>query len=190
MIICRLNLKMTGCSNLSTRLKGKQSLDVPTQGHQTPLAFDILESSQQTLPISHHRFDDAKHRFGCLFAQGVQLSALWRLQPMRHLLQRTRRAGRGFGSCGKALFPAYMMRCAPRCDQRLDLRRRALLDVALTEVAAVGQYPFGATELLGQLLQLLDHRQELSFVVDRLRDIGGYDEHAARSDHRLGVVTL
>ena len=139
--------------------------------HQIPFAFDAFEPSQQTLPISHHRFDDAKHRFGGLFAQRVQLPAPRRLQPMRHLLQRGRRVGRGFRSGGKALFPAHMMARAPHRDQRLDLGRRALLDVALTEIPTVGEDSFGATEFFGQRLQLLDHRHQLLFVVGRLRDI-------------------
>src|SRR6266436_4763982 len=105
----------------STRLECEHSLDVPTHAHQAPLALDAFESSQQTLPVSHHRFDDAEHWLGCLFAQRVQLPTPGCLQPIRHLLQRRCRLGWGFGSCGKALFPAPMMRRAPRRDQRLDL---------------------------------------------------------------------
>jgi hypothetical protein len=69
-----------------------------------------------------------------------------------------------------------MMTRARHRDQRLDLGYHALLDVALTEVPAVGKDSFGTTEFFGQPLQLLDHRQQLLFVVGRLRDICGYDE--------------
>jgi len=175
---------------LSAGLHREHSLDVPTHGHQIPFAFDVFESAQQTLSISHHRCDDAEHRFGCLFAQRVELSAPRRLQPIRHLLQRGRRVGRGVERGGKALFSAHMMASASHRDQRFDLDRRATLDVGLTEIATVGEYPFGATQFLRQRLDLLDHRHQLFFVVGCLRDFGGHDEHAAGRHDRLGVVTL
>jgi hypothetical protein len=134
MNICRLNLKVTCERTLSGRLQGEHSLDVPTHRHQIPFAFDALESAQQILAVSHHRFDDPEHRFGCLFAQPLQLLASRRLQSMCHLLNRTRRLRRGFRSCGKPLLPAHIMRRAPHRDQRLDLGRHALLDVALTQI--------------------------------------------------------
>ena len=124
-------------------LHREHALDVPTQADQIPFAFDVFQSSKQTLPISHHRFDDPKHRLGGLFSQPVELSAPRGFQPMRHLLQRCRRVGWGFGRGGKALFPADMVARATHCDQRLDLRR-ALLDVALTEIATVGEDSSGA----------------------------------------------
>ena len=48
---------------LSAGLHCEHSLDVPTHRYQIPFAFDVFESSEQTLPIAHHGFDDAKHRF-------------------------------------------------------------------------------------------------------------------------------
>jgi hypothetical protein len=113
-----------------------------------------------------------------------------RLQPIRHLLQRGCRVGRGFRSGSKALFPAHMMARASHRDQWFDLGRHTLLDVALAQIPIVGKDSFSATDLFGQRLQLLEHRQELPFVVGGLCDLGGNDEHAARSDHCLGVVTL
>src|ERR1039458_575420 len=87
---------------------------------------------------------------------------------MRHLLHRRGRLGRGFGSRGKSLSPADMMARAPQRDQRFDLGCLAMLDVGLTEIATVGEYPLGTTQFLRQRLDLLDHRQELLFVVGRL----------------------
>ncbi len=66
----------SGRDCLLAGLHREHSLDVPAQGHQIPFAFDVFQSSKQTLPIAHHRFDDAKHRFGGLFAQPIELSAL------------------------------------------------------------------------------------------------------------------
>ena len=123
MIFCGLSLKTKCGTPQSTGLEGEHALDVPTHGHQVPFTFDILKSSQQTLPISHYRFDDAKYRLRCLFTQRVQLSALRSLQPMRHLLQRGRRIS---GDLGAAL----MMPCASHRDQGLDLGRSASLDVS------------------------------------------------------------
>lgn len=67
----------------SARLESEHSLDVPAHRHQVPFPFDVPESPQQALSISHHRFDDAEHRFGGLLAQRVQLPASRGLQPMR-----------------------------------------------------------------------------------------------------------
>src|SRR6202034_4345287 len=122
----------------STGLHREHSLYIPAHRHQVPFAFDVLKPSKQTLPISHHRFDDAEHRFGGLFAQPVEFPAPRRLEPMRHLLQRCRAVGWGFWRRGEALLPTEMMARGPHRDQRLDLGRHALLDVALTQIATVG----------------------------------------------------
>jgi len=92
----------------SVGLHREHSLDVPAQGHQIPLAFDVVESSQPALPMGHHRFDDAAHRFRGLFAQPVQLLPARRAQSIRHLLQRRRRVRRGFRSAGKTLLPPQL----------------------------------------------------------------------------------
>jgi hypothetical protein len=127
-----------GClARLATASGGRQgvhSLHVPRHGDEAPLTLDVLQPTQQELTEAHHRFDDPEHRFGCLFAQPLQLLASRRLQSMCHLLNRTRRLRRGFRSCGKPLLPAHIMRRAPHRDQRLDLGRHALLDVALTQI--------------------------------------------------------
>ena len=57
-------------------------LDVPGHGDEAPLAADIVEPAQQELAESHHRFDDAEHRFRGLLAQGVELLALRGAQPI------------------------------------------------------------------------------------------------------------
>ena len=56
---------------LSTGLHREHPLDVPAHRHQIPFAFDAFESSQQTLPITHHRFDDPGHRFRRLLSKPV-----------------------------------------------------------------------------------------------------------------------
>ena len=76
------------------------------------------------------------------------------------------------------------MALAPQGDQRLDLGRGTVLDVGLAQIAAVGEQAFGATQVLGQGLKLLEHRHQLSFVVCRSRDCGGHDEQAAGSHGR------
>jgi hypothetical protein len=48
--------------------KGEQALHVPGHGHKTPFAANLVDSAQQELPETHHRFDDAEHRLGNLFA--------------------------------------------------------------------------------------------------------------------------
>jgi hypothetical protein len=83
---------------LSAGLQGEHSLDVPAHRHQIPLAFDVGESSQEKLG----RFDDAEYRFGGLFAQRVELSSPRSLEPMRHLVHRRGRVGRGsWGAAAK-----------------------------------------------------------------------------------------
>src|SRR5882762_7166325 len=143
----------SGCDSRSADLHREHSLDVPAHRHQIPFAFDVLQSSQQTLAITHHRFDDAEYWFWCLFAQRIKLSSSRSLQSMRHLLHRRSRVGWGFGSGGKALFPADMMARAPQGDQRFDLRRFGLLDVRLAQIAAVGKDAFDAAQFLRQCLE-------------------------------------
>src|SRR4029077_7956446 len=64
--------------------KHKQSLHVPRHGHKAPFALDPIETAQQELPEAQHRLDDAEHRLRHLFAQGVELSAVGRLQLVCH----------------------------------------------------------------------------------------------------------
>ena len=59
-----------------------------------PLASDLVETTQQELTKAEGGLDDAEHRLGGVFAQGVQCSALLRPQAMRHRLERRRRVGR------------------------------------------------------------------------------------------------
>jgi len=111
------------------------------------------------------------------------------------------------GSGGKALLPCDMI-AAPHGDQRFDLCRRALLDVGLTEVTTVSEYPFGASQLYRQRLNLLDHRHQLLFVVQidlpqqhrrvirrRARSPVGFDQFRQsqsvdRFHHKARQVTL
>jgi hypothetical protein len=151
-----------GRAELSTGLHREHSFDVPTHRPQIPFASHVLQSPQQTLPISHHRFDDTKHRFGRLLAHSVELSSPRRLQPMRHLLHRCRRLGRRFRSGGKALFPTEVMASAPQGNQRFDLGRRAMLNVGLTEIAVVGEDALSSIEFFGQRLDFFDHRIALA----------------------------
>src|SRR6202049_5400906 len=66
----------------------KHSLEVPGHGDKAPLAANLVETAQQELAKAHHRFDDAEHRFGGLFAQAVKLLALRSAQAPRHPLGR------------------------------------------------------------------------------------------------------
>ena len=68
------NVRPSVCRAASAGLQGEPALDVPAHRHQIPLALDVFQSSQQGLPIAHHRFDDPKHRLRGLLAQGVVLS--------------------------------------------------------------------------------------------------------------------
>ena len=70
------NREADACDAVSGGLHREHSLDVPAQGHQVPLAFNVFEASQHCLPIAHHRFNDAEHRLRSLLAQGVNLSGL------------------------------------------------------------------------------------------------------------------
>ena len=62
--------------------QGEHSLHVPRDGDETPLALDIVEAAQKKLAEAHHRFDDSKHRFRGLLAQGVELLAFGRSQTV------------------------------------------------------------------------------------------------------------
>ena len=44
-------------------LQGEHPLHVPGQGDQAPFPFDLVEAAQVELSESHHRLDDAEHRF-------------------------------------------------------------------------------------------------------------------------------
>src|ERR1700693_3118213 len=80
------------------------SLDVPGHGDEAPLAADAIEPAQQELAESHHRFDDAEHRFRGLRAKTIALFARGRPQTPSHGFERRRifrRRRRG----GKSLVP-------------------------------------------------------------------------------------
>jgi len=62
------------------RCEGEHSLQIPGHGHEAPLATHVFEPATGKLTESEHGFDDAGHRFRSLSAQGVERSALWRLQ--------------------------------------------------------------------------------------------------------------
>jgi hypothetical protein len=55
---------------------GEHPLQIPTHRHQSPLALDVAQSSQEKLSESQRRFDDAKDRFGRLLVQGIKLCPL------------------------------------------------------------------------------------------------------------------
>ena len=69
----------TACPAFSGGAEGEHPLDVPSHGHQAPLAAHVVEPTQQKLAESERRFDDAEYRFRSLFAQGIELPAVWRL---------------------------------------------------------------------------------------------------------------
>jgi hypothetical protein len=45
--------------------QGKHAFQVPGQGHEVPLAPDMIEPAEQELAESQHGFDDAEDRFLC-----------------------------------------------------------------------------------------------------------------------------
>src|SRR5208282_4374110 len=65
-------------------------LQIPSLGHESPLAAHFFEPTQGKLTESEHGFDDAEHGFRRLFAQGVERAAFRRLQFMGHRLDRRR----------------------------------------------------------------------------------------------------
>src|SRR3954447_10908287 len=85
---CGPNSAMAAASGSASACEGEQPLQVVGHGDQVPLAADLVETSQQELPEAEGGLDDAEHWLGGVLAQGVQLSALLRLQPMRHRLER------------------------------------------------------------------------------------------------------
>jgi hypothetical protein len=60
----------------STEAERIHPLDVPTHGDEAPFAANAIETAQQELTESRHRFDNTEHRFRGLLAQGVELLAL------------------------------------------------------------------------------------------------------------------
>jgi len=52
--------------------QGRHPADIPCHGYQRPFAPRGIESAQQKLAEAHHRFDNAKHGFDGLFAQGIR----------------------------------------------------------------------------------------------------------------------
>src|ERR1019366_768705 len=158
---------------LPGRAKGEQPLHVPRHGHKAPLAPDTVDPAQQKLPEAHHRFDDAKHRLRNLFAQGIEFPALWRLQPVRHGLNR-RGILRRQWRIRKALGQRRVMRLAPHRDHRLDLRHRTGRHIRRAEITIVRQYRLNLAQLIAQGCNLLQHRLKLLLVVGRLHHINSY----------------
>ena len=89
--MCAENERIAWMNSPSGTAQCEHPPDVPAHRYQIPLAFDVLEPTQQELAEAHHRFDDPEHRLGGLLAQGVELFASPGLQPMRHLLHRAGR---------------------------------------------------------------------------------------------------
>ena len=91
-------------------------LKVPRHGHEAPLDAHFVETAQRKLAESERRLDDVEHRLRRLLAQGLEVAAFGRLQPMGHSLN-PRRIFR----CGPLLreTPAKrgMMRLAARRHQ-------------------------------------------------------------------------
>src|SRR5215469_16597901 len=190
MAISGQSLKNRCSSPRSRTLQGEHPLQIPTHRHQAPLATHVLQSSQEELAKSHRRFDDPEDRLGRLLAQGIELSARGSLQSMPHLLHcRGRSAWRLRIGC-KAFSPALVMALTLERDQRLDARCRTSLDVLLAQISAVSQQALGTSQLFGQPLELLDHRDQLLFIVRRLRDRRGHYQQTLGGYDRLGVVGL
>src|ERR1700691_5325439 len=78
----------------SAKAERMHPLDVPGYGDEAPLAVDVIESAQLELAESHHRFDDAEHRFGDLLAQPIEFFAVRRLETPSHGFDRCRVVGR------------------------------------------------------------------------------------------------
>src|SRR5208282_5945622 len=76
--------------SLYPRTAGDRQLQIPSHGHESPLAAHFFEPTQGKLTESEHGFDDAEHGFRRLFAQGVERAAFRRLQFMGHRLDRRR----------------------------------------------------------------------------------------------------
>src|SRR6202158_3883550 len=74
----------------SAAAEHKHSLDVPGHGDEAPLAANLVEAAQQELAESHHRFDDAKHRFRGLLARTIDFFALRCPQTPSHDFERCR----------------------------------------------------------------------------------------------------
>src|SRR3974377_2015957 len=96
------------------------------RGHrdEAPLTLDLVKATQEELTEAHHRFDDAEHRFRNLLAQGIELLAFGRLQPMANGCER-RRVLRRRRCFGKAFRQGWMMRLAAQRNHRIDLCRSA-----------------------------------------------------------------
>jgi hypothetical protein len=105
-----------------------------------------------------------------------------------HAFNRRRLGGWGLRAL-EALRPMGVVFVAFDRDRRLDTGTIAGRDVGLAEVAGIGQELFRPVDLLGQSLQLLEHRRELLLVVGRLRYLRDQDQlRTARSRPIFGVA--
>src|SRR5450759_4752888 len=138
----------------------RHSLDIPCHRDQRPLSLHGRQATQQELPETHHRLDDAEHRFHRLLAQSVELAPFSRLEPMLHpvycagrLVQRRR--------LSESVLPVRVMSVAPCRKQRLDLRLHAILDIRRAEESIVTQQTLHAPQLVGQIGKRFKHRCDL-----------------------------
>ena len=89
---------------------------------------------------------EAEHR---LLAQGIELPAFGRGEPMRHRFER-RRIGRGRRRFGEPVLPRQMVALPPEGDQRRDLGLGAGRHVGGAEVTVVSQQGLGRAQGLGK----------------------------------------
>ena len=137
----------------SYSLQHEHPLQVPGHNHEIPLAFDFVQPAQQKLTESEHGLDNAEHRLGSVFAQGVKFLAFGRLQAVGHGLDRRWIFWRS-RSRGEALAQGWMMRVPAHGEQRLDRGRLARLYIGLAEVTVVAQQRFDLAQLFGRALVL------------------------------------
>src|SRR3954452_3322236 len=69
-----------GPFGLGGACEGEQSLQVVGHGDQVPLAADLVKTPQQELPSAKGDLNDAEHRPGSVFAQGLYLLAFFSTQ--------------------------------------------------------------------------------------------------------------
>src|SRR3990172_11018268 len=67
----------------------RHPFDVPCHGYQRPLASHRCQATQQELPETHHRLDDAEHRLHRLLAQAIEFASLECFEPLLHPVHKT-----------------------------------------------------------------------------------------------------
>ncbi|SPJ16858.1 hypothetical protein SBBP2_220012 [Burkholderiales bacterium] len=91
---------------------------------------------------------------------------------------------------GEPFVPRRVACLTTQRDQRPNLRLLASVDVVLAGVPGIGGRRLDPAKLLGQLLELFEHRHYLLLIVGRLRDRLLHHQQAVRFDRRLRVVDL